>query len=176
MQREWLFKVSLGGWNTFWVISSITWNVGQPIWQQVCVRREREERGLLVTQQSFYLSISSKTHWHTFRKHSLHPPTTLPSLLSSLCLSASLLLFLSLHLFLSGSLSSFLRAICLFLFHSLVKGLVETLRVFQEARYYMHSQQIDSTFVKRWNAVWNSTCHPDPLDCISQYLYTKVNA
>lgn len=82
---------------------------------------------LRVTWQSFSLSFSFESHWHTLRKHSLHPPITSPSLFFSLCLSASLLL--SLQLSLSVSLFSFLPAICLLLFHSWVKGLVETLRL-----------------------------------------------
>lgn len=134
-----------------------------------CVRTrvEKEESVLCVTQQSFSSSISSKNGWHTFRKHSLHPST---SVFFSLCLSASF----SLHPSLSASLSSFLPAICLFLFHSWVKGLVSTLCFFSRglllnAQSAERAQHLSSGE----HAVWNSECHSHALDCLSQYIYTK---
>lgn len=137
-----------------------------------CVRTrvEKEESVLCVTQQSFSSSISSKNGWHTFRKHSLHPST---SVFFSLCLSASF----SLHPSLSASLSSFLPAICLFLFHSWVKGLVSTLCFFFERPAVECTvSRESSTFVKRW------TCSVEqwvPLSCLglsfSVYIH-QINA
>lgn len=141
----------------------------------VCVRVQSAR---CVTQQSFSWTIfSSKTRWHTFRK-ALPPSSyhiTLPVLFSS-----SHVLSSHPSPLVPRSLSSFLLAICLFLFHSWVKGLVETVRVFiyffPGARW-MQSQQRELNIYQEVKCSMEQRVPPSPpLDCISRYLYTKVNA
>lgn len=145
----------------------------------VCVWCDRDENMPHVTQQSLSLRSLSNTHWHTFIKHSLHPPTAVPVLTLSFSLlyhslsffpySLSFSITLSVSFFFpSGHLSipvPFMGKMFGWdLFFCLSGPLLNA-----------HSALRTRTFVKRWNAVWNKECHPDLLHCFSQYLYTKVS-